>query len=150
MKNLLMPTDPFRELDRVTEQVLGTSTRPAVMPMAGGGWTHRVQPTRWRPGGTIGCLLASALRRKVSRPSGSVTWIWTVGENREAGENPARARHCDREVLSDMPLGRWPGKAGRSVDPAARRPALRIAEPLVEPAEEKRRIHHVPSHAPSV
>jgi len=26
-------TDPFRELDRLTEQVFGTSTRPAVMPM---------------------------------------------------------------------------------------------------------------------
>ena len=73
-----------------------------------------------------------------------------VGENREAGENPARARHCDRGVLSDVPLGYWPGKAGESVDPAARRPALRIAKPLVEPAEMKRRpLHHVPTHAPS-
>lgn len=31
--NMLMRTDPFRELDRLTEQVFGTSTRPAVMPM---------------------------------------------------------------------------------------------------------------------
>jgi HSP20 family protein len=30
---MLMRTDPFRELDRLTEQVLGTTTRPAVMPM---------------------------------------------------------------------------------------------------------------------
>ena len=30
---MLMRTDPFRELDRLTEQVFGTSTRPAVMPM---------------------------------------------------------------------------------------------------------------------
>ena len=26
---MLMRTDPFRELDRLTEQVLGTTTRPA-------------------------------------------------------------------------------------------------------------------------
>jgi HSP20 family protein len=31
--NMLMRTDPFRELDRLTEQVFGTTTRPAVMPM---------------------------------------------------------------------------------------------------------------------
>jgi HSP20 family protein len=30
---MLMRTDPFRDLDRFTEQVLGTSARPAVMPM---------------------------------------------------------------------------------------------------------------------
>jgi HSP20 family protein len=30
---MLMRTDPFRELDRLTEQVLGTTTRPAVMAM---------------------------------------------------------------------------------------------------------------------
>jgi HSP20 family protein len=30
---MLMRTDPFRELDRLTEQVFGTATRPAVMPM---------------------------------------------------------------------------------------------------------------------
>jgi len=30
---MLMRTDPFRELDRLTEQVLGTSARPAVMAM---------------------------------------------------------------------------------------------------------------------
>ena len=30
---MLMRTDPFRELDRLTEQVLGTRSRPAVMPM---------------------------------------------------------------------------------------------------------------------
>ncbi|QDP98889.1 Hsp20 family protein [Microlunatus elymi] len=30
---MLMRTDPFRELDRLTQQVLGTSSRPAVMPM---------------------------------------------------------------------------------------------------------------------
>jgi HSP20 family protein len=30
---MLMRTDPFRELDRLTQQVLGTATRPAVMPM---------------------------------------------------------------------------------------------------------------------
>ncbi|WP_432574223.1 Hsp20/alpha crystallin family protein [Kineococcus sp. SYSU DK005] len=28
-----MRTDPFRELDRLTQQVLGTTARPAVMPM---------------------------------------------------------------------------------------------------------------------
>jgi HSP20 family protein len=31
--NMLLRTDPFRELDRLTEQVFGTRTRPAVMPM---------------------------------------------------------------------------------------------------------------------
>lgn len=30
---MLMRTDPFRELDRLAEQVLGTRTRPAAMPM---------------------------------------------------------------------------------------------------------------------
>ena len=30
---MLMRTDPFRELDRLAEQVFGTTTRPAVMPM---------------------------------------------------------------------------------------------------------------------
>jgi HSP20 family protein len=30
---MLMRTDPFRELDRFTQQVLGTAARPAVMPM---------------------------------------------------------------------------------------------------------------------
>ena len=30
---VLMRTDPFRELDRLTQQVFGTTTRPAVMPM---------------------------------------------------------------------------------------------------------------------
>jgi HSP20 family protein len=30
---MLMRTDPFRELDRLTQQVFGTSARPAAMPM---------------------------------------------------------------------------------------------------------------------
>lgn len=30
---VLMRTDPFRDLDRLTQQVLGTAARPAVMPM---------------------------------------------------------------------------------------------------------------------
>jgi HSP20 family protein len=30
---MLMRTDPFRELDRFTQQVLGTTARPAAMPM---------------------------------------------------------------------------------------------------------------------
>ena len=30
---MLMRTDPLRELDRLTQQVFGTATRPAVMPM---------------------------------------------------------------------------------------------------------------------
>jgi HSP20 family protein len=30
---MLMRTDPFRELDRLTQQVFGTSSRPAFMPM---------------------------------------------------------------------------------------------------------------------
>lgn len=30
---MLMRTDPFRELDRLTSQVFGTAARPAVMPM---------------------------------------------------------------------------------------------------------------------
>ena len=30
---MLMRTDPFRDLDRLTQQVLGTAARPAVMPM---------------------------------------------------------------------------------------------------------------------
>lgn len=30
---MLMRTDPFRDLDRLTEAVFGTASRPAVMPM---------------------------------------------------------------------------------------------------------------------
>lgn len=30
---MLMRTDPFRELDRLTQHMLGTAARPAVMPM---------------------------------------------------------------------------------------------------------------------
>lgn len=30
---LLRSTDPFRDFDRLTQQLLGTTTRPAVMPM---------------------------------------------------------------------------------------------------------------------
>jgi HSP20 family protein len=30
---MLIRTDPFRELDRLTQQVLGTTARPATMPM---------------------------------------------------------------------------------------------------------------------
>lgn len=30
---MLMRTDPFRDLDRFTQQVLGTAARPALMPM---------------------------------------------------------------------------------------------------------------------
>src|SRR6201986_1524531 len=30
---MLMSTDPFRDLDRLTQQVLGTAARPTVMPM---------------------------------------------------------------------------------------------------------------------
>ncbi len=30
---MLMRTDPFRELDRLTDAVFGTAARPAVMPM---------------------------------------------------------------------------------------------------------------------
>ena len=30
---MLMRTDPFRDFDRLTQQVLGTAARPAVMPM---------------------------------------------------------------------------------------------------------------------
>src|SRR5438105_1401845 len=32
-ETMLMRTDPFRELDRLTQQVLGTTARPAAMPM---------------------------------------------------------------------------------------------------------------------
>ena len=30
---MLMRTDPFRELDRLSQQVFGTTARPAAMPM---------------------------------------------------------------------------------------------------------------------
>jgi len=33
VETMLMRTDPFRELDRLTQQVFGTTARPAVMPM---------------------------------------------------------------------------------------------------------------------
>src|SRR3954463_13015716 len=32
-KIMLMRTDPFRDLDRLAQQVLGTAARPAVMPV---------------------------------------------------------------------------------------------------------------------
>jgi HSP20 family protein len=37
---MLMRTDPFRELDRLARQVLGTAARPAAMPL-----------DAWREGG---------------------------------------------------------------------------------------------------
>jgi HSP20 family protein len=42
---MLLRTDPFRELDRLTEQLLGTVARPATMPMdayeaEGTFWVH--------------------------------------------------------------------------------------------------------------
>ena len=30
---MLMRTDPFRDLDRLTQQLLGTNARPSAMPM---------------------------------------------------------------------------------------------------------------------
>ncbi|BDB45662.1 18 kDa antigen [Mycobacterium kiyosense] len=33
MATMLVRSDPFRDLDRFTQQVLGTAARPAVMPM---------------------------------------------------------------------------------------------------------------------
>ena len=33
VKTMLMRTDPFRELDRLTQQALGTLARPSAMPM---------------------------------------------------------------------------------------------------------------------
>jgi HSP20 family protein len=33
VETMLMRTDPFRDLDRLTQQILGTAARPAVMPM---------------------------------------------------------------------------------------------------------------------
>jgi HSP20 family protein len=33
VKTMLMRTDPFRELDRLTQQLRGTTAHPAVMPM---------------------------------------------------------------------------------------------------------------------
>ncbi len=35
---VLMRTDPFRDLDRLTQQLLGTTARPSVMPMDA--WRH--------------------------------------------------------------------------------------------------------------
>ena len=35
---MLMRTDPFRDLDRLTQQVLGTAARPTAMPMDA--WRH--------------------------------------------------------------------------------------------------------------
>ncbi|MER7417068.1 Hsp20/alpha crystallin family protein [Micromonospora peucetia] len=40
---MLMRTDPFREIDRITEQFFGTAARPAVMPLDAyrdGDWFH--------------------------------------------------------------------------------------------------------------
>ena len=33
IRSMLMRTDPFRELDRVAQQVFGTAARPAAMPI---------------------------------------------------------------------------------------------------------------------
>jgi HSP20 family protein len=35
---MLMRTDPFRDFDRLTQPVFGTTARPAVMPMEA--WRH--------------------------------------------------------------------------------------------------------------
>ena len=50
---LLRTTDPFRDFDRLTQQLLGTTSRPAVMPMdawrEGDTLRHRVRPARRGP-----------------------------------------------------------------------------------------------------
>ena len=51
---LLRTTDPFRDFDRLTQQLFGTTNRPAVMPMdawrEGDTLRHRVRPARRRAG----------------------------------------------------------------------------------------------------
>ena len=100
---MLMRTDPFRELDRLTQQVLGTAARPAAMPMdayrQGDKLLHlpgpaRHQPGRDRPAVEQNVLTVRAERGPVQadgaqmivaeRPSGTFTRQVFLGETLDA------------------------------------------------------------------
>ena len=101
----------------------GDATRPS-MTCTENSYLHRAGRTgpgglrRW-PGVAGGGLLAerrllaSAPRRKVSPPSGPFAGIRTVRKNREVGESPTRARHCDRGTLSRCATGLPAWEGGR-------------------------------------
>ena len=56
---MLMRTDPFRDFDRLAQQVLGTAARPAVMPM-----------DAWREG-------ISSSSSSTCPAWTRIPWIWT-------------------------------------------------------------------------
>lgn len=61
----------------------------------------------------MGAAPRTYLRQRVSRPGRGI-FSRSVGNNREAGANPARSRHCDRLAVSD-PLADAVGKDGNVV-----------------------------------
>ena len=78
---MLMRTDPFRELDRLTQQLLGTNARPSAMPMDA--WRDGdkfvvefdlpgVQPGLGRPG--RGTQRADRARRTPAWTNGTESW----------------------------------------------------------------------------
>jgi hypothetical protein len=54
-------------------------------------------------------------------------YLGALGENRKAGENPARARHCKWGVIPQEATTLQSGKARESSDPQVRRPAQTTA-----------------------
>ncbi len=103
---------------------------------------------------TACCLLAGVGRE--SRQQGNNTPRWppagtasAPGLKREAGESPARSRHCDRGANPRDATGTGgPGKARGSGDPGVRRPASGVREPSLayrraargQPPAERRRL----------
>ena len=73
---VFMRTDPFRELDRLTQQVFGTAARPAAMPM-----------DAYRQGDTFYIHLdLPGVYRRVDRPD----------RRAERADRPRRPRPGDR------------------------------------------------------
>ena len=83
---MLMRTDPFRDLDRLAQQVLGTAARPAVMPM-----------DAWREGDQF---IVEFDLPGVTR----IRWIWT---------SSAMCSPCTPSGPAWIPIGRWCPRSGR-------------------------------------
>ncbi|SCL72577.1 Hsp20/alpha crystallin family protein [Micromonospora peucetia] len=73
---MLMRTDPFREIDRITEQFFGTAARPAVMPLDAyrdGDWFHAVLDLPGVDPDSIDCTVERnvlTVRAERRRPAG--------------------------------------------------------------------------------
>ncbi|KUM68225.1 Hsp20/alpha crystallin family protein [Streptomyces curacoi] len=86
---MLLRTDPFRELDRLTEQFLGTVARPATMPMdayerEGAVWVH-VDLPGVDPDGIDLSVEQNVLTVRAERPAPEVSPAEMVADERPHG-----------------------------------------------------------------